>query len=388
VTKAVFETAGLQDVLKKVKSIAPSRGQAFDKAAGIVIRLDPAMAGYAIIEATNLDLYYREWLPLIESDATRDVAWRVAAKIADVIATLPIGSGKTVTLDDAVKEGGRTLTVKSGRMKNNWQLLPIEYYPEWETFDPEDLTPIDNFGSRISMVEWATDSNEAAVPQNGVNFDGEWATATDTYKLARVPLKIGAGWATDRTVTVPCKLLASLVKQTGTVSVGATDNQLLVMPDPSVQIRTTLYGVAYPTAGVERIVANEYDGYFEAPKGAFLDLFTRAMVVLGADRFPMIDLFIGKGAVAVYALDEEEGDLGDVLDLPGFAAHDRINYLFTPKFLMEAIDKCPGDRVQVRYDTSNPLRIMRISDGGSYNCWVVPRRNRPKPADAESTKES
>lgn len=384
-TKAVFETAGLQDVLKKVKSIAPSRGQAFDKAAGIVIRLDPSMEGFALVEATNLDLYYREWLPLIETDATRDVAWRVAAKIADVIATLPIGSGKTVTLDDGVKGDGRTLTVKSGRMKNNWQLLPIEYYPEWETFDPEGLTEVDNFGSRIAMVEWAADSNEAAVPANGVNFDGEFAVATDTYKLARVPLKIDAGWVTDRTVTVPCKLLASLVKQTGTVSVGATDTQLLVMPDPSVQIRTTLYGVPYPTAAVKAVTANEYDGYFEAPKTAFLELFQRAMVILGADRFPMIDLFIGKGSVAVYALDEEEGDLGDVLDLPGFAAHDRINYLFTPKWLMEAIDKCPADRVQVHYDTTNHLRIMRISDGGSYNCWVVPRRNRPKPSDSEES---
>ena len=384
-TKAVFETAGLQDVLKKVKSIAPSRGQAFHKAAGIVIRLDPAMAGYAILEATNLELYYREWLPLLETDTTRDVAWRVASKIADVIATLPIGSGKTVTLDDGVKGDGRTLTVKSGRMKNNWQLLPIEYYPEWDTFEPEGLTPVDNFGSRLSMVEWAADSNEAAIPANGVNFDGEFATATDTYKLARVPLKIDAGWVAERSVTVPSKLLASLVKQTGTVSVGATDNQLLVMPDPSVQIRTTLYGVAYPTAGVERIVANEYDGYLEAPKGAFLDLFTRAMVVLDRDRFPMIDLFIGKGSVAVYALDEEESDLGDMLDVPGFAAHPRINYLFTPRFLIEAIDKCPGDRIQIRYDTTNPLRIMRISDGGSYNCWVVPRRGRPKPSDPEES---
>lgn len=387
-TKVVFETAGLADVLRKVKSVAPSKGQAFDKAAGILITVFPEHeATYAIIQATNLDLYYKEWVPVIECDAPRETKWRVAAKISDVISTLPIGSGKTVTLDDSVNPGGRTLTVKSGRMKNNWQLLPVEYYPEWDTFDPEGLTEVDNFGSRLSMVEWAASTNEAEIPVNGVNLDGEWATATDTYRLARVPLKIEAGWVTAGPVTVPSKLLASLVKQTGTVHVGATDSQLLVMPDEAVQIRTALYAVPYPSAGVDRIVATPHDGHFEAPKTAFLELFQRAMVMLAGDRFPMIDLFIGKGEVAVHAVDTEEGQLGDVLELPGFAAHKRINYLFTPRYLMDAIDKCPADRVHVHYSIDNHLTLMRVSDGGGYNCWVVPRRTRPKPSDDEEPKK-
>jgi DNA polymerase III sliding clamp (beta) subunit (PCNA family) len=354
VTRVVFETAGLADVLRKVKSIAPSRGQAFDKAAGIVITVYPEHeATYAIIRATNLDLYYKEWLPVLECDAVRETSWRVAAKISDVIST-----------------------------------LPIEYYPEWETFDPDGLTAVENFGSRLSMVEWAADDNESTIPLSGVNLDGVNATATDTYRLARVPLAIDAGWVTAGPVTVPSKLLAQLVKQTGTVQVGATDSQLLVMPDPSVQIRTALYAVPYPTAGVERIAATEHDGSFEAPKGAFLDLFTRAMVMLQGDRFPMIDLFIGKSEVAVHAIDLEEGALGDVLDVPGFAAHKRINYLFTPKYLMDAIEKCPADRVYVYYDTENPLKIMKISDGGGYNVWIVPRRNRPARDEATGAGES
>lgn len=376
-TTVVFETAGLADVLRKAKSIAPTRGQAFDKAAGIVLRVDPATE-FAIVEATNLELYFREWVPILETDATREVAWRTASKISDVISSLPIGSGKTVTLTDDFKEGGRTLTVKSGRMKNNWQLLPIEYYPEWETFDPDNLTPVENFGNRLAMVEWAADDNEAKIPLNGVNLDGEFAVATDSYRLARVPLKIDAGWLRDGPVTVPSALLASLIKQTGTVSVGATDSQLLVMPDTSIQIRTTLYAVPYPTSGIERIVANEYDGHIEMPKTACLDIFNRAMLMLQGDRFPMIEVFIGKQEFAVHALDQDEGNLGDVLPIPGFADHKRITYLFTPRNLMDAIDKCPADRVHLYYDTVNGKKIVRVSDGGGYNVWVVPRAHRPK----------
>jgi DNA polymerase III sliding clamp (beta) subunit (PCNA family) len=380
VTKVVFETAGLADVLKKVKSIAPSRGQAFDKAAGIVITVFPDHeAQFAIAQATNLDLYYKEWVSVLESTASRETAWRLSARISDVIASLPIGSGRTVTLTDEVKEGGQTLTVMSGRMKSNWQLLPTEYYPEWDTFNPDDLTPIENFGNRLSAVEWAASTNEAEVPVNGVNFDGEWATATDNYRLARVPLKIDAGWIAGNPITVPSRLLSQLLKQTGTVSLGATDTQLLVMPDPSVQIRTTLYGVPYPP--VERIVAMEHDGRIDAPKGPLLEIFNRAMLLLSDDRFPMIDLFLGKSEIAVHAIDREEGNLGDVLEVPGQAVHPRINLLFTPKFVMDAIDKCPAERVTILYDTVNPLKLIRITDGGNYNCWVVPRKHRVAPTE-------
>lgn len=382
-TTAVFETAALADVLRKVKSVAPSRGQAFDKAAGIVIRVFPDHGEqFAIIEATNLELYYREWVPVDSSTAATEVAWRLSAKISDVISSLPIGSGRTVTLTDEEKPGGRTLTVKSGRMKNNWQLLPIEYYPEWESFDPDALTSVENFGNRIAMVEWACSTNEAEVPINGVNLDGQFATGTDTYRLARVPLEIEAGWLRNGPVTVPSRLLAQLVKQTGAVAVGATDSQLLVMPDAHVQIRTTLYGVPYPTGGVERIIATEHDGHLEVPKTVLLDLFTRAMVMLAGDRFPLIDLFIGKGEIALHAVDQEEGNLGDVIEVPGFAAHKRVNYIFTPKFLMDAIDKCPADRVHIFYSIENSLTLMRISDGGGYNVWVVPRRFRTAPTEA------
>lgn len=381
-TVAVFETAALADTLRKVKSIAPTRGQAFDKAAGIVIRVFPDFEEqFAIVEATNLDLYYREWLPVTNVTAPRATTWRVAAKIADVIGTLPIGSGKTVTLSDEEKEGGRTLTVMSGRMKNNWQLLPIEYYPEWDSFDPDGLTPVDNFGSMLSMVEWAASTNDAEIPASGVNIDGEWLTATDTYRLARIPLQLQAGWLASGSVTVPSRLLSTLIKQTGTVSVGATDSQLLVMPDDSVQIRTTIYAVPYPNAAVEAMIARSapmQDAHLEVPKTAFMDLLNRAMVMLQGDRFPMLDVFIGKGEIAVHGIDQDTGDLGDVLAVPGYADHPRINYILTPKYLIDPIEHCPADRVQIHYSTTNHRVLIRISDGGAYNCWIVPRANRPK----------
>jgi len=374
-TRVVFETAGIADVLKKVKAIAPSRGEGFDKAAGIVMRIFPATEdNFALVEATNLDLYYREWVPVLECTATEELVWRVAAKIADVIGSLPIGTGRTVELNDESKPGGRTLQIKSGRMKSSWQMIDPEYYPQWESFDPDECTPIDNFGNRLAMVEWAAGDDTAHV-FSGVNLDGEWAVATDSYRLSRVPLPIKAPWLNEgQSITVPSKLLAQLVKQTGTISVGATPSQLLVIPDPSVQIRTSLFANPWPSKGIAKLVATTHDGKLEAPKSPLVDLMNRAMVMLAGDRTPLLQIYIGRGEIAVHAVDGETADLGDVLEVPGYAAHDRIRYLFTPKFIMEAIEKSPGDRIEWSYSTSNVVSNVRISDGGGYNCWVIPKQ--------------
>jgi len=377
-TSVVFETAALRDVLKKAESIAPTRGHAFDKAAGIVITLYPeAESQYAVIQATNLDLWYKEWVPIQSCDATEVTQWRVAAKIAAVVATLPIGSGKTVELTDSHMPGGRAVTIKSGRLKNNWQKLPIEYYPEWDTFDPDELTEVENFGNRIAMVEWAASSNEADVPMNGVYFDGQYVVGCDGYKMARVPLPIKAEWLDNHGgITIPARGISTLLRQTGTVSVGATDTQLLVMPDPSIQIRTSVYGERYRAADAYRIMGLEHDGHLELSKAPIMELLNQAMVLIGSERFPLIDVFIGKSELAVRVVDQEESDLGNVIEVNG-APHKRINYIITPKLLIDAIEKCPGERLHLHYSTDNPRMIMRISNGGDYNAWVIPRKFRP-----------
>ena len=382
----VFETAALADVLKKAASIAPTRGHAFDKAAGIVITIYPeAEAQYAVIQATDLDIWYKEWVPINSCTATHETTWRVASKIAAVIATLPIGSGKTVELNDEIQPGGRSLTVKSGRMKNNWQKLPVEYYPEWDTFNPDDLTEVENFGNRLAAVEWAASRNDAEVPLCGVFLDGKYAVSTDNYRMARVPLPISAGWLDAKGgVTIPARGISSLIKQTGTVAVGATDTQLLVMPDPSIQIRTSLYAEPYKIAGIERIAALEHEGHLDLSKSAIMDLLNRSMVLVGNERFPLVDLYIGKGEIAVYVIDQEEGDLGEPMEVNG-ASHKRINYIVTPQYLIDAIEKSPGERVHLHYSLDNPRMILRISNGGDYNAWVVPRRNRPTPAEQAGT---
>jgi hypothetical protein len=86
-------------------------------------------------------------------------------------------------------------------------------------------------------------------------------------------------------------------------------------------------------------------------------------------------MFIGAEEVAVMISDEDQGLLGDVLEVPGFAKHSRKKMIFTPKNLSEAVSASPSDEVTFYYDPENALLPVRIDGGSGYEAWVMPRRN-------------
>src|SRR6478735_9046351 len=108
-TKVVFETATIADAIRKADRVAPGKDKAFDKAAGIVIEVDPQAEPPVIIRATNLDVYSMEWMDVlsVEGDVAR---WRLPSSLlAQVMSKLPIGSGTTVTLEEITDGRGHSV---------------------------------------------------------------------------------------------------------------------------------------------------------------------------------------------------------------------------------------------------------------------------------------
>jgi DNA polymerase III sliding clamp (beta) subunit (PCNA family) len=371
-TQVVFETATIQDVLKKASAVAPSRGEAFDKAAGILITV-MADSDQVMIQATNLDVFYTEWTGTVSvtlPPGTEEVKWRVPAQtVAAVVGSFPIGSGKETTFQQ--DEGTRTLRILSGRTRSSFQLIKTEYYPEWEIFDPDELVEVEDFAARLLQVEWACADDKDNV-FNGINLTGDYAQATDRYKAARVPLKVDMSITEAESLTVPSRILSQIIKQTGLVSVGCTDAELLILPNEHVQIRARLFGLPYPA--LSRITGQVYEHHITCRKAGLLEILNRAMLMAGKDRFPMLRMFVGKGEIAVMMEDMEEGYLGDILDVPGYAPHERVTIIFTPRNLIDAVDKCPSEQLSFHYDPSDPLRIVKIEDGAGYEAWVMTRR--------------
>ena len=362
----VFETATIADSIKKAARIAPAKsGHAFDKASGIVFDIYPGEDVSCVLRSTNLNAFYSEVVASVsaEGSATR---WRLPAQLlAGVVGTLPIGSGKQVKFE----QDGSKVKITSGRMKATMMLADPEYYPSWEMFDGTSMTLVPGLGGRIAQVEWAASPHNDP-PLCGVYLDGEWAIATDRYRLARVPCRI----ALPKPIVIPSGILGQSLRQMGDTGVAIGGQMLHLAPDDYTQLQTVIYDVEYPP--VSRVMVTDYPQKVTLRKAAVLDVLNRANNFAGADRAPMLRIYVGRGEFAPFMMNEEIGLLGDVLDCPGEADHNRIELKFTPKNLIDAISNAPNDTVALAYDNEKPNRPVYLDGGSGYEAWVVPRQEK------------
>jgi DNA polymerase III sliding clamp (beta) subunit (PCNA family) len=362
-TTATFETSTLADCIKKVERIAPSKGAAFDKAAGIVVEIYPKEET-VIIRATNLEVYYMEWITALE--LTGDpVIWRLpSAVFAALIGSLPIGMGKTVTL---TQEAG-TLAIASGRTKSKLRLISTATYPEWDVFEDKEMSPVPNLGGQIGAVEYAASKQDYKL---GVRLTGQHVMATDRYRLARMPLEI-SGIQGDG-ITIPPNVLTSVIREMSDSKVKVDANQFLIMPDATTQIRTVIIDEGYPA--VSRIMDRDFPERIHLRKADIADIVSRTMKISQAERFPILKLIFGRGEIGAMIEEQEHGFIGDVLSCPGYAEHPRYTYLFSPQYFLDAISNAPGDDIEVCYDPNFKNAVL-ITGGGEYRAWVMGREDK------------
>lgn len=379
-TKVVFETATIADAVKKADRIAPTRGSAFDKAAGLVFQIDPDQ-GVVVLQATDTMTFSKEWIDIVESSG-QPVEWRVPSTLfAQVMAGLPIGSGSTVTLEDKMDRSVRKLFLTCGKIKAKFNLMMTDHYPVWPVFSPDGLVTINDMGGRIAMAEWAADP-AAEPPLSGVCLDGELVKATDRYRLAVAPLSIPN---LSEPIVIPAGILSAILKQTGEVKVGVHDGLLLIMPDATTQIRSTVFDVKYPP--VERIMNRDYPHKITVKRAPLLEMMQRTSAFAGKDRYPILRIFIGKGEIVCMMNTREVGDLMDSMELGSQASHDRFEVKFTPKNILTAIQTAPNETVDLYYDTSDSMKAMYLDGGSGYEAWMMPRKDLTAAEAAEQEKD-
>lgn len=370
-TKVTFETATLADSLKKAALVAPSKGAAFDQAAGIIMEVTPSSFVPTLIRATDTKIYYSEVVDTVSAEG-EDVVWRFPSIVAAVIASLPIGSGKEVTLETI----NNSVRITQGRTKAKVNLLDHGYFPSWEPFDPDNLQEVSALGERIKQVQWAAATSTNTEPLNGIHFDGKRIICTDKYRIALAECEMPI----DSPVTVPAGILGSVIRQMGDTKIGTSADMMLLMPDEHTQIKAVLLGHAYPN--IDRIISRPMDASVPVRKDALLEIIGRANTMTGNERFPTLRVFIGGEEIAVVLNNESMGLLGDVVEVPGHALHERTEIRFTPKNLTDAIAACPNDNITIQYNI-NAKQPMVVIDGGSgYNAWVMGRVDKGVTQDA------
>lgn len=360
--RAVFETSTIADAVGKAASVAPTKGNNFDKCAGVLFLLDSN--GTFTVKATNLDIFYLQAVNVLETEGQGE--WRLPSTIISaMLAKLPIGSGKTVELI----QNGNEVNLLSGRTKCRMRLMDSSYFPQWEGFDPLGLEVIPGLGGKIKMVEWAADT-KGTPPLSGVHLDSTKIIATDRYRVATVPIEASPIY---EPITVPVGIFDPIIKTMNDVSVGISQGQFLLMPDASTQIRATIFGDAYPN--INRVLKREYPNSFKIRKSTFIEMIDRALVFAQGDRVADLSVYIGREELAVSMKDAEVGLFGDVTDIPGYADHKRVELLFTPTNLTEPLSNAPSEELICHYNADDAHGSFYIDGGSGYEAWAQPRKH-------------
>jgi DNA polymerase III sliding clamp (beta) subunit (PCNA family) len=362
VTRVRFENATIRDVIGKASKIAPTRGSAFDKAAGILMEVDAAKKE-VIVRSTNLEVFYMEIVDAVEIEG-ESCKWLLPSELLNgICGKLPVKSGATTDFE----ADGREMRLSQGRMRARLRLADPTYYPEWKAFNPADLSPVDDFGGRLQQVQWAA-SKTGVAPLTGIHLTGAFACATDNYRVAMTPCAIEQLY---EPVTIPSATFTPLMKSMGEVKIGLEEGMLLVMPDDTTQIRAVIYPQKYHN--IIKLFKREEPQAIIIQRDDLLEMIEQAMVIGSRDRAPLLKMILGCEELAILMEDQEVGLLGNVLDIAAQATHDRHYIGFTPDNLVAGLRASPNNQVTMWYTFGAPMKPVRIDGGSGYEVLIMPR---------------
>jgi DNA polymerase III sliding clamp (beta) subunit (PCNA family) len=360
-SKVTFETAALADALRRAAKVAPSKGQAFDKAAGLILDIQDDVV---VIKATNLETEFATWITPLEvtGGSTR---WRLSSRIfAEVIGKLKTAG----TLSQLILEKtGSRVNLIHGRTKASFGTMDPAHYPDWIPFAPDEMHEVEGLAEISSKVSWAA-SKGTNVPLTGVHFTGKLAIATDRYRVCCAPLAM----TLKEPITIPAGVLSAVLPPGAPVRMRADAHKLYIMPDEYTQISTVIYGIEYPP--IERVMKREYPQMLTVNKSYLLDMMGLANTMGAEERTPVLRLFLGNETVAVMMEAQGEGHLGEIMEVPGQATNPRLELKFNPTYLIGALENSPNHEVIIGYETNPDLasRGVYVNGGNGIEFWIQP----------------
>jgi DNA polymerase III sliding clamp (beta) subunit (PCNA family) len=370
-TTMTYETAMLADAIQKAARVAPNKGAAFDKAAGLLFEVDPNTRE-TVIKASNLDVTYRQHL--MAQAGKGDVAkWRIpSAMLAQIISTLPMIEGSTV---DLIDRGDSAIRLSCGRVKLRLATLDPEGFPLVEEPNTVGMLPANDMAAKVAQVAWSVEKRDGS-PLSGVRVDGKRLIGCDTYSVAIVPCEVPL----EEAVTVPLFLLAPLLKQASDIQVRASDRKLHIMLDAETATTTALIEGNYPQ--VDRVMRENFSGRLSVHKMSFMDSLNRMLALGRADRVSSLRLEVnGTGMVKIVTFDMEIEGVGRMQDSVDVTTEfpDIFEIAFDAGRVQQAMDACRGDLAHIDFGHKETpedgwKHPIRISDNFDYQCYVMPKR--------------
>lgn len=369
--KVTFDAATLADAIIKAARIAPNKGAAFDKAAGIHMEVRPDDKA-VIVKATDLEVTYRQIVPVQEVKADRVLFWRVPSNLlSGLMSQINVGGGSTITLVDP---GDSAIRIISGNLKVKLQMQDPADFPNWEPFNSDNMADANDFAQKVAQVSWACAKKNNQI-LSGVHIDGESLIGCDTNVAAIVPCKVPL----QKEVTVPLWTVTPILAKASDVRLAATDKTLNIHLDKETQATSRLLEGAYPN--VKGLHRTDYTGKVKFHRAATLEAVNRLLVVAREDRkMPTVKLTFNPGLVRTCTFDlqvEDKGRIQDTIEVTG-TYDEPFEIYFTPSLFVPAIESSKEDQVEMEYGhperTLASMKPVRISDGTGYEALVMPRK--------------
>lgn len=359
-TSVTFEVATIADAVKKAASISPTRGAGMDAFMGVLIDVDPVNDSIEI-RATDGAVYYTEWVDFVSATGS-PTKWRVPSKIVErFLSSLPITGGREVTF---VAEGNGLRITSNRSVLNLASMIINSGYPEWIAYEEKEMSKVPDLGLKLKMVEWACSTLDPAM---GVRFDGRRIYCTDLNKLVVVDCDIPL---LDAPITIPPGAVSGLLSNIGDTRIRVEDNKLFIMPDDHSQIRSPVIDLPYKPVGGP--MAKVYSHKVEFKRQALIDSVNRVMTIkTHADKSPILDMFIGLGEIAVMVTEQETGLSGDVIEVPGFADHERVTLRVNCDEFLNVLGHAPNDLIEIGYNIDDVAPfIVYVNGRSSYEAWL------------------
>lgn len=362
--KIVCETGTLADAVNRAARVSPTKGAAYEKAAGVVIVFDGTSV---YVMATDLEVTYRQ--VFAPAHASPDpFTWRLPAEVlSGFIGGLPMHDGSTVTMEFDSLQG--QVVVSSKKTEARFNTIDLGGFPIPHLYPTTMLKPVEGFARRVQQVAFATDRKADGV-LSGVHVTGSKLYGFDRSRLAVVDCTVPVAKA----VTVPLAPLAGVMRNTADLRVGVIDDRLVIQPDDDTQASTIIFADKYPDVEglLKRLSA--MTGRCTFSIDSMTSALGRMMVLVRDQRYPRVDVTYDPGSQSI-RLDMFVKGLGQMKDefectLENISK--TVTYTYTPTYLLEGLAQCAGPNIVMELG-EDPLKPCTLDDADGFRYMFMPR---------------
>lgn len=316
----------------------------------------PALHGVRIVggpgerltlTATNLDLTISHNIYADGDQAGVDLLVPAGA-LTRMVSSM---SGETVTLErtDALSVG-----IRCGRTKANLSTIDPGGWPRFPALHAEahELTPVQV--ELIRRVAHAASTDKGRPVLVGVHLDGDTARATDSFRLASVPLDLGDDWAP---ITIPSHALAAVLGHADDLTIQADANAArLTAGDTTWTTRLVDQEGGYPAFA--RLIRDESAHHLTVNREALVESVGRALTIDGDTSAVRLGIVDGDLVVTRRGLGDS---INDVLDITADSGGTIPDVAMDGRYLVDLLNAATGDEVTLEIE--DELKPIVMHDG-------------------------